>query len=93
MWKLVLVYFGVSLALFCSPIKGKEVLEKVITEREKVKGNELISYKIDSIDKTDSTQSVFFITARVKNNSKTIEVKDTISIFTTMDGILIDQGK
>jgi hypothetical protein len=93
MWKLVLLYIGVCLALFCSPLKGKEVLTKMIAERERAKGYELISYKIDDIDKTDSTQSIFFISATVKNNSKTIEVKDTIRIFTTMDGILIEQSK
>lgn len=93
MWKLVLLYIGVCLALFCSPMKGKEVLAKMITEREKAKGYELISFKIDDIDKTDSTQSIFFISATVKNNSKTLEVKDTIRVFTTMDGILIEQNQ
>jgi hypothetical protein len=93
MWKVVLLYIGISLALFCSPLKGKEVLDKVIREKEKAKGNELISYKIDGIDKTDSTQSIFYVSAIVKNKTKTIAVKDTISLYTTMDGILIDQGK
>jgi|HubBroStandDraft_5_1064220.scaffolds.fasta_scaffold1890973_1 hypothetical protein len=93
MWKIVLIYIGVSLALFCSPLKGKEVLDKIIKEREKAKGNEIVSYKIDNIDKSDSTQNIFYITATVIKNAQTKEVKDTIHIYTTRDGILVEETK
>ena len=93
MWKIILLYIGITLALFCSPIKGKEVLDKIIKKKEKNKGNDLVSYRIDSIDKSDSTQSIFYITAIIKNNSATQEIKDTLSVLTTSDGILIDESK
>jgi hypothetical protein len=89
MWKVGLIYIGVSLALFCSPLKGKEVLDKIVKERQEAKGGEVISYTIDHIDKIDTTQSIFFISALVKNNTQTKEVKDTIRINTTRDGILV----
>jgi hypothetical protein len=93
MWKVAWIYVIISLALFCSPLKGKEVLDKIVKDDQKAKGRELISYDVDHVDKKDSLQSVFYIRATVKTNSTISQVNDTISVNTTMDGILVSPAK
>ena len=93
MWKIAWIYVIICLALFCSPLKGKEALDEIVKETQKVKGRELISYEVDHVDKKDSMQSVFYIRATVKTNSAISQVNDTISVNTTMDGILVSPVK
>jgi hypothetical protein len=93
MWKIVWIYIVICLVLFCSPLKGKEVLDEMVKNNQKAKGRELISYQVGHIAKKDSLQSVFYITATVKTNSTISQVNDTISVNTTMDGILVSPAK
>jgi hypothetical protein len=93
MWKIVWIYVVICLVLFCSPLKGKEVLDEMEKNNQKAKGRELISYEVDHVDKKDSLQSVFYIRATVKTNSTILQVNDTINVNTTMDGILVSPVK
>ncbi|HEY4876596.1 MAG TPA: hypothetical protein VIH86_13545 [Puia sp.] len=93
MWKIVWIYIVICLVLFCSPLKGKEVLDEIVKNKQKAKGLELISYRVDHVDKKDSLQSVFYIIATVKANSTISQVNDTVSVNTTMDGILVSPVK
>lgn len=93
MWKIVWIYIVICLVLFCSPLKGKEVLDEMVKNNQKAKGKELISYEVDHVEKKDSLQSVFYIRATVKSNSTISQVNDTISVNTTMDGILVSPEK
>jgi|HubBroStandDraft_6_1064221.scaffolds.fasta_scaffold271935_2 hypothetical protein len=92
MWKIVAIYIGISLALFCSRLKGKDVLDKAVRQRQAVKGNRLISYKIDHTVKHDSTLQIFYIQAAITRNAETVVVNDTISINVTRDGILVNEA-
>ena len=89
----MLIYIEVSLALFCSPLKGKEVLGKIIKERENDTGNKIVSYKIDYVDKSDSAQSIFLVSAIVTNIAQNNVVKDTIHNYTARDAILVEELK
>jgi len=93
MWKIAWIYVVICLALFCSPLKGKEVLDQIVKDNQHAKGRDLISYEVDHVDKKDSLLSVFYIRATIKTNSITSQVNDTISVNTTMDGILVSPAK
>ncbi|HSZ87038.1 MAG TPA: hypothetical protein VK787_13480 [Puia sp.] len=93
MWKIAWIYIVICLVLFCSPLKGKEVLDEMEKNNQKAKGRELISYEVDHVDKKDSLQSIFYIRATVKTNSTISQVNDTINVNTTMDGILVNPAK
>ncbi|HLX91011.1 MAG TPA: hypothetical protein VKR32_04980 [Puia sp.] len=93
MWKIMLLILSISLALFCSPLKGKEVLDRVVRERMTKKGDSLIDYRVDQIDNSANTLSIFYITATVKAMGNTKEIKDTVRVWTTADGILTEETK
>jgi hypothetical protein len=93
MWKVVVILIGISLALFCTNLKGKDVLDKLVAQRQKKNGRELLSYSIVRILTVDSTQKIFYISASVKTNSRIQQVSDTIMVYTTMDDILVSPAK